>query len=90
VAGLVDQRHQLVHVGGPVVQDVRGALLLGEVNNAGGTVDLDADGVTVGQLGQVLLAAAGGQVQQLAHARQMQAGVVHGNDANILRTENIN
>lgn len=84
MAGLVDQGHQLVDVGGPVVQDVGGALFLGEVNDAGGTVDLYADGVGVGQFRKILLAAAGGQVQQLTHARQMQAGVIHGNDANVL------
>lgn len=84
VSGFVDARHEFVESARPIVEHLRLALLLGEVNDAGWTVDLHFECAVVDQLGEELFSLQLVEIEQLGHAGSGDACVVVGDDSNVL------
>lgn len=83
--GFVDAGHELVESGCPIVEHLGLALLLGEVNDAGWSVDLDFQRAVVDELGEEFFGVRLLEFQQLSHAGSADTGVVIGDDANVLK-----
>lgn len=68
MCGFVDTGHQLVQSGCPIVENLFLILLLGEVNDAGWSVDLHFQSSTVDELSEKLFGFRFIEVQQFCHA----------------------
>lgn len=84
MGGFVDASHEFVQSRRPVVENLGLRFLLGEVNDAGWSVDLHLQGVVVDELGQELLSLHLVEVQELGHARAGDASVVACNNSDVL------
>jgi hypothetical protein len=85
VGGFVHACHELVEALGPVVEHLGLALLLCEVNDAGGAIDFNFQCSVVDQLGEELFCFQLVEIQELSHADTANAGVVIGDDSDILQ-----
>lgn len=84
MASFVHQTHQLVNAMRPIVENVGRRLLRFEMNDASRTINFHRDRCTVSQSRQVLFSLGFWQVQQLTHTIDINAGVVVGQDSNVL------
>ncbi len=85
MTALLDEAHQLVDVGAPVVQDGVVPPWRDKVDQAGGPIDLGVDRLAGDQLGQEGLSPCWGEVEQLGEAGDGDAGVVLADRADVLR-----
>lgn len=81
----IDQVHEFRYIECPIVENVTWRFLCGEMNDARWTIDFHRQRIVIGQLRQVFLGLFGWQFQQFTQTIQIDAGVIVGNDANILK-----
>lgn len=82
---LIDAGHQLVESTRPVVQNFRLILLLGEVNYSSRAINFNFKSRIVDQFSENLLGLGLVKIQKLCHTIDVDAGVIVGDYADILR-----
>jgi hypothetical protein len=80
----LQQPQQALHVPAPLVQYIICVSWLGEVNDSGWTIDLSIYGLRSHQLADVLLRLIFCEVEKLGQAGHLDAGVVFGDDSDIV------
>jgi hypothetical protein len=80
----LQQTQQALHVSTPLVQYIICVSWLGEVDNSGWTIDLGVHSLCSHQLADVFLRFVLCQVEKLGQAGHLDAGVVFGNDSDIM------
>jgi hypothetical protein len=87
VSCFVDARHEFVELCRPIVQHLRLALLLCEVDDARRPVDLHLQRTIVDELGEEFFGFEFIEVEEFRHALDADACVVVGDDADVLLGE---
>lgn len=84
MCGFVNASHELVQSRRPIVENLRLALLLSEVDNARWPVDFDLQSCVVDQLSEKFFRLQFIEIEKLSHATASDASVVVGDNADVL------
>jgi hypothetical protein len=89
MSSLINAGHQFVQSTRPVIENLRLTLLLCEINDSGWTIDFNFKRCVVDQLCEHFLGSEFIEIQEFSHSDDINAGVVIGDDADVLKVLNL-
>lgn len=85
----LQQSQQTLHVSTPLVQDIICVSWLGEIDDPGRSINLGVDSLRSDQLADVFLRLVFRQVEQLGQSGHLNAGIVFGDDTDIVLNDTL-
>ncbi len=89
VVDSLKQTKQALHISTPFVQNIVCISGLREADNSGGSIDFGVNGLRSDQLADILLRLIFRQIEQLGQAWHLDAGIVFGDDTNIVLNDTL-